>query len=334
MGILWRFDGYLLWEASGLRPRLCPFNPGKELPLAFFALGTSFCIALATLISAEVVKGVGGPMALSRWRMLIGFLMLAAIATALGGWSSISASHLPLIVLSSLVAIVIADPALNAGIALIGARRTGLIFSLSAPFAAILGFLVLGETLGLNQLIGCVLVACGIAFAVGFSGKPASGRDATRSGSVHAEVRLSGAGVLLAVLAAFCQAVGILSMRPVMVDQPDPFAVMALRGLVAVIVLWAWYLCSPRTWKTGIPIPDGRTMARVSLGVLIGYVIGMSLLMIALTGTSVAVASTLSSMAPVAILPMLWLRTGSRFAWQAWCGALVTVLGIAVLFWR
>ena len=37
--------------------------------MAFFALGTSFCIALATLISAEVVKAVGGPMALSRWRV-------------------------------------------------------------------------------------------------------------------------------------------------------------------------------------------------------------------------------------------------------------------------
>jgi drug/metabolite transporter (DMT)-like permease len=134
--------------------------------LAFFALGTSFCIALATLISAEVVKAVGGPMALSRWRMLIGFLMLALIATAVGGWGSLTTGYLPLIVLSSLVAIVVADPALNAGIALIGARRTGLIFSLSAPFAAGLGFLVLGETLGPSQLVGCALVAAGIAFAV------------------------------------------------------------------------------------------------------------------------------------------------------------------------
>ena len=302
--------------------------------MALFALGTSFCIALATLISAEVVKAVGGPMALSRWRMLIGFLILAVIATAVGGWGSVSARHFPLILLSSLVAIVVADPALNAGIALIGARRTGLIFSLSAPFGAGLGFVVLGETLGPSQLIGCTLVACGIAFAVGFNRKTASGADAARTSSVHAEVRLSAAGVLLAVLAAFGQAVGILSMRPVMLDHPDPFAVAALRALVAVLVLWAYHLASPRTWKSGIDVPDRKILARVSLGVFIGYVSGMSMLMIALTETSVAVASTLSSMAPVAILPMLWLRTGTRLPWQAWCGALVTVLGTAVLFWR
>jgi len=302
--------------------------------LALFALGTSFCIALATLITAEVVKAVGGPMSLSRWRMLIGTLMLTLIATVLGGWSSISVHHLPFILVSSLVAIVVADPALNAGIALIGARRTGLIFSLSAPFAAGLGFMVLGESLGLSQLIGCAMVACGIAFAVGFNRRPASDPDAERNSSVHAEARLSGAGVLLAVLAAFGQAVGILSMRPVMLEHPDPFAVMALRGGVAVVVLWAYYLGSPQTWKSGLGIPDRSTLARVSLGVFIGYVVGMSMLMIALTGTSVAVASTLSSMAPVAILPMLWLRTGKRLAWQAWCGAFVTVLGTAILFWR
>ncbi|MBZ6077160.1 DMT family transporter [Microvirga puerhi] len=302
--------------------------------MALFALGTSLCIALATLISAEVVKAVGGPMALSRWRMLIGFLMLAIIATAVGGWSSVSERHFPLILLSSLVAIVVADPALNAGIALIGARRTGLIFSLSAPFAAVLGFLVLGETLGLSQLVGCALVTFGIAFAVGFNRRPASEPDAARNSSVHAEVRLSAAGVLLAVLAAFGQAVGILSMRPVMLDHPDPFAVMALRGLVAVVFLWAYHFASPKTWKSGIGIPDRHTLARVSLGVFIGYVAGMSMLMIALTATSVAVASTLSSMAPVAILPMLWLRTGNRLAWQSWFGACVTVLGTAVLFWR
>ena len=300
--------------------------------MAFFALGTSFCIALATLITAEVVKAVGGPMALSRWRMLIGFLMLAVLATLVGGWGSVSAGHFPFILVSSLVAIVVADPALNAGIALLGARRTGLIFSLSAPFAAALGFLVLGETLGPNQLIGCALVAGGIAFAVGFSRKPST--DAARNSSVHAEVRLSAAGVGLAVLAAFGQAVGILSMRPVMVDHPDPFAIAALRAVVAVVVLWAYHLASPQTWKSGIAVPDRHTLARVALGVFIGYVAGMSMLMVALTETSVAVVSTLSSMAPVAILPMLWLRTGTRLAWQAWCGALVTVLGTAVLFWR
>lgn len=234
--------------------------------MALFALGTSFCIALATLVSAEVVKAVGSPMALSRWRMLAGFIMLAFIATAIGGWGSLTAGHLPLIVLSSLVAIVVADPALNAGVAHIGARRTGLIFSLSAPFAAGLGFLVLGETLGLSQLVGCALVAGGIAFAVGFSRRPAAaGSGVYRNASIHAEVWLSAAGVLLAVLAAFGQAVGILSMRPVMLDNTDPFAVMAARGLVAVVVLWTWHL-APRgrgrlasPSRTGKPWPVSRS---------------------------------------------------------------------------
>ncbi len=173
-------------------------------------------------------------------------------------------------------------------------------------------------------------MAGGIAVAVGFSHKPAaSSPGADRNASVHAEILLSAAGVLLAVLAAFGQAVGIISMRPVMLDNPDPFAVIAACGLVAVSVLRAWRLASPKTWKVSIAVP-----ARVSLGVFIDYLVGMLMLMVTLTGTSVAVASTRSSMAWVAILPMLWLRTGSRLAWQAWYGAFVTVLGTAVLLWR
>ena len=119
-----------------------------------------------------------------------------------------------------------------------------------------------------------------------------------------------------------------------MLDHADPFGAMALRALVAVLLLWGFYFGTPRTWKEGIHVPNAPALARASLGVFIGYVAGMSMLMIALTGTSVAVASTLSSMAPVAILPMLWFRTGTRLAWQAWCGALVTVLGTAILFWK
>lgn len=306
--------------------------------MGFLAIGTSICIALAGMISAEVLKAVGGAMSLSRWRMVTGFIMMALVATLTSGWSTLHAGHIPLILLSSVSGIVIADPALNGGIARIGARRTALIFSLSAPFAAILGFLVLGETLGATQVLGCALVVCGIVLAVGFAKpatiQPAADPDLAQESSVHRETRPSAKGILLVVLAALGQAVGILSMRPVMMDHVDPFGVMAVRVLAAGIIMWGVYLASPRTWKTGIRIPAARPLALLTLGMFIGYVVGMSMLMIALSATSVAVASTLSSMAPVAILPMLWLRTGVQPAWQAWCGAAVAIAGIAVIFWR
>ncbi|MGO4572910.1 DMT family transporter [Microvirga sp. 2TAF3] len=306
--------------------------------MGFFAIGTSICIALAGLISAEVLKAVGGPISLSRWRMIVGFVMLSLVATATGGWSTLRTGHLPFIILSSLAGIAIADPALNGGIARIGARRAALIFSLSAPFAAILGFLVLGETIGFAQVMGCALVACGIAVAVGF-GKtltvaPAADPELVRNESVHAEDKASLTGLLLVVIAALGQAVGILAMRPVMLDHVDPFGVMAVRVLAAGIVMWTLYLASPRTLKHGVGIPDRRSLALLSLGMFVGYVVGMSMLMIALSATSVAITSTLASMAPVAILPMLWFRTGTRPAWQAWCGAFVAVTGTAIIFWR
>jgi hypothetical protein len=92
---------------------------------------------------------------------------------------------------------------LSSLIALIGARGTGLIFSLSGPSPAVLGF---------NR-------------------RSTSDCGAMPNSSVHVEVRLSAAGVQLAVLAAFGEAAGILTMRPVMLNHPDPFCRNGTLGL-------------------------------------------------------------------------------------------------------
>jgi drug/metabolite transporter (DMT)-like permease len=57
----------------------------------------------------------------------------------------------------------------------------------------------------------------------------------------------------------------------------------------------------------------------------------MSLLMAALARGNVGIVSTLSSMTPIVILPMLWLRTGVLPAPLAWVGALLAVAGTALI---
>jgi drug/metabolite transporter (DMT)-like permease len=53
----------------------------------------------------------------------------------------------------------------------------------------------------------------------------------------------------------------------------------------------------------------------------------MSLLMAALAHGKVGAVSTLSSMSPVAILPMVWFRSGVAPPGRAWAGALLAVVG-------
>ena len=65
--------------------------------------------------------------------------------------------------------------------------------------------------------------------------------------------------------------------------------------------------------------------------VLFGTGLGMSLLMAALAAGNVGIVTTLSSMTPIMILPMVWLRSGVPPVAAAWAGAAIAVAGTALI---
>lgn len=62
-----------------------------------------------------------------------------------------------------------------------------------------------------------------------------------------------------------------------------------------------------------------------------GATLGMSLLMAALHNGNVGIVSTLSSMTPVLILPMVWVRSGRRPGLGAWFCAIFAIAGTALI---
>ena len=69
-------------------------------------------------------------------------------------------------------------------------------------------------------------------------------------------------------------------------------------------------------------------------GGVLGIGLGMTLFLIALTLTDAAVVATLSSMTPVALLPLIWIVTRQRPALLAWVGAGLAGLGTALLLYQ
>jgi drug/metabolite transporter (DMT)-like permease len=57
----------------------------------------------------------------------------------------------------------------------------------------------------------------------------------------------------------------------------------------------------------------------------------MSLLLAALATGNVGIVTTLSSMTPIMILPMVWLRSGVAPRREAWFGAALAVAGTAAI---
>jgi drug/metabolite transporter (DMT)-like permease len=263
---------------------------------------------------------------LARWNMLSTLAMTGAASLAVGGWRGLAAWQAALLAASSLFGIIIATTAYYATIYAAGPRNTALLFSLASPFALLLGYFVLGETIIWRQAFGILLVLCGIVLAIG---RPQP-QTALRLEPPAPKAGVPWRGIGLGVLTAAGQAVGSLLARPAMAAGVEPFTAMAVRSGVAA-VFFSGLAMLPlaalhRPYRFAL-----RDLGTSMAAAFVGTGLGMSLLMAALAHGNVGTVSTLSSMTPVVILPMVWVRSGIAPPRTAWAGAFLAVAGTALI---
>lgn len=284
------------------------------------------------MLSAEL-RHVVPVFALTRLRVGASLLLLAAVATWSGGWSSVHYWHLPYLAISGVVGMVVADAALSGSIYAFGARNAALVFSMNAPIAACLGYLFLSETLWPLQILGIFLTVFGIALAVLFGTRPGEVLQAAtavaRQLAALQDRRLLVRGLLLALLAALAQAMSVLLARPVMAEPISASAAMSVRLAAAGLVLIAILPFDSDRGKTSLPAPRLLLMGVASAW--IGVAAGVTFVFAALHELEMAVVVTLAAMTPIAVLPMVWLRTGRIPRWQSWCGATIAVAGVSLV---
>jgi drug/metabolite transporter (DMT)-like permease len=290
------------------------------------ALGAATCWAITGMISAGPAGHLGA-LAFNRVRQVFVTCMLAIFVLATGSWQQLNTDNIAPLALSGLTGIFLGDTLLFATLNRVGPRRSGVLFALNAPISAVLGFVVLGEGLSGQAILGITLTVCGVVLAIVF-GK--------RRDQLHAWEVVKGplwVGVALGLGAATGQAVGSVIVKPVMASGFDPFLASMIRVGVAAFCL---------SVLIALPIPAVKpkgplTLKVAALTALTGVLalgIGMTLLLFALSGGNVGIVSTLSATSPVIILPMLWLKTGERPAGGAWVGAMLVVTGMGFIFLR
>ena len=284
----------------------------------FAALTAAFSVAMSNIISPPAIRHLG-PVSFNCWRLGAALLALMALVAARGSWTWPSAGQLLALIGSSMVGIVLGDSFIYAAMRRLGPRRTALLYTTWAPFAALMGYLILGEDLSPTKAAGVLLVVAGAFLAISY-------RDA---GNASEKIEGSlGVGILLGLLGGLCAAGAVLIVRPVMAAGVDPAAAATIRaaaGLVGLVVL---------SQVPGFTSPgriNGPIAVRSVASGLLGMGAGMTLVLFALSMRPVGVVSTLSSMTPVLILPLLWLVHGARPAPLAWIGALVAVIGVSAI---
>ena len=289
------------------------------------ALGTATCWAMTGLISADAVRALGA-FHFNLLRQGLVSVLLALVVLASGTLALPPLGAAAVLALSGIIGILLGDTLNFAAVGRIGPRRAGAIFALNAPMAALLGWILLGEALELQAILGIAVTAAGVALAI--LGRP-------RGDAHRLEALAAGAlplGILLGLGAALGQATGSLIARPLMHGGMDPYLASLARvgasGVtMALVAMTPLAPPSPKSIST-------RTLILTAATAVIGLLIGMTLFLFALQGSKTGIIATLSATSPVIILPLLWLRTRQRPSLLSWCGAGLAVTGLALIFLR
>ena len=273
---------------------------------------------MAALVSHRPATELGS-LHFNRVRMIVATLIMGTLLIVSGRPVAIPPEFWLPIVLSAVTGVVLGDFFLFVTMRRLGPRRTNVLFATNAVFAAIIGWVILGEVVSARTAMAVLLGFGGVVLAVVFGKR----RDLLHKWeSVMPPLWI---GVVAGLLAAICQAFGVVFARPVMAAGVDPVAVTLARAVVGAAVFWAT-LPFDRS-RVGMPLlPRGKLLALTGLNGLFGLGVGAAMLMAALKTGNVATVTILSSTTPVMILPFIWARTGRMPAPAAWVGAILVVI--------
>jgi len=300
-------------------------------------LATSVLWSFTTLFFTAASRRLGATK-VNALRILLAMCWLTLLHRLLSGVWVPAASHhqLVLLALSGLVGLSLGDWALFTAYVSIGPRLTALLSTTAPIFAALFAWLTLGETLSGLSWLGMVVTIAGVAWVV-FE-RPARG--------AYVMPARWGSGVILAVLAAACQAGGYLLSKAGMghgwlpeAARMAPLDATLIRMVFAAVFVLPMLLWLAARRRTGPPpgmIQTDRAARRAGYlfmvgGSIVGPTLGIWMSLIAADKAPLAVAQTLCSLSPVFILPLVMWIHRERVSVRAALGALIAVGGVVLL---
>ncbi len=266
------------------------------------------------------------------FRLVIASAILGAIA-ALPALFAGSASSFTLpqsgfiwLALSGVAGLAIGDAFYLKALTMIGARRTTQILMLAPAVSVGLAWMLLGERLGGGTLLGIGLILAGIVYSAGHEmrGVPVTNAE---PGIVSTK------GVAIAAIATLFQGGGAVMSREAFIAAPgmDPVSAAFARVAAAAVVLTLAGCISFAIRKTGKPLFVRGAGRPLLLGTLAGPVIGMIFYLGAFKYAPAGIVSTLSSMSPILIIPVVAIRYRAAIPREAIIGTLVSVAGVAIM---
>ncbi len=318
-----------------------PFAPYLGLAAG---LATSLLWTATSLLFTAAARRIG-PTVVNASRLLLAVVLhalthLLLFATLI---PNATPTQVLLLALSGIVGLTIGDQALLIAFVDIGPRLAMLVMTTSPLFAALFGWVVLGETLHATAWLGIALTIGGVSWVV--LERPQVDTRRTMPRWLR--------GMVLALLAAACQAGGLLLSKQGMGHGflPDdqhlaPQAATLIRvffaglGMVPILALHVRRERKRRALLVELDRPEDRThigsrragLIFCGLGTIVGPYLGVWMSLVAADRAPLGIAQTLCSLSPIFLLPFAALLYGERIGPRAVAGALMAVAGSTLMF--
>ena len=293
------------------------------------AVATSFLWTISSIFFTSAGKRIGW-LSVNAFRTVIAIALLAVTQVILLG------TVLPLaslgqwfwMGLSGIVGLGVGDSGLFAAYLAIGPRRSLLLMALAPMFAAVGAYLMLGETIPELAIAGIVITLIGVVVVILESEE--------RSGEPSISSRRRVSGVCFGLIAAFGQGVGLVLAKKGIDLIPgttlNPVSATLMRLLLGASFIWVLALVVGKIPEVLRATRNRDGMRDTAAASFVGPYMGITLSMVAVTLTETGVAQTLLSLMPVMIIPVIWILYGQRTSWRGVLGAVVAVLGVAIIF--
>ena len=283
---------------------------------ALASLGAALMWAVTSLLARSLMPELGS-VSVNAIRSTIGGVLLVGwvLATAGAGvFTGITASAWVLLALSIVMAIALGDTVFFESTRALGLARAMTISTTYPLGAAAIAAVFLGEPVTLAIAVGALVTLGGLVLIVA-------------PWAERAPEERFGFGVATATLASLAWAVSTVLVKPPLAEM-DAVTAQAIRLPLASASLWLtpWARSAPRA------LALSSRSARVRI-VVLGVITAVSSVMFVagVKHAGVAVASVLSSTAPMFAIPLAVVFLGERLTARALLGAAVTVAGIVVL---
>lgn len=287
------------------------------------ALFTAFCWTSSSLIFENVARKTH-PQIVNFLRVCIGTFMLGVVCLFtkrhLFFPVDVPLNDLTLLLLSGFIGMFLGDFFLFKAYVQVGARITMLIMTLSPIVVALIDFIFLGVELSFFQM-GAILITClGVIIVIL---KPNNSKN-------KLSCNFSPKGLLYAFLATIGQSLGII-LTKLGSSSYDSLATTQIRLIAAIIGFGTLIIIQKRGQELILVLKNCNNMFFIYCGTF-ASIFGIAALVESFKYSNASIASTISSISPILIIPVSIILFKEKIKKYEIVGAFISIIGISIFF--